>query len=185
VELDKDGSDSFTLFPLIVQSLRRNLFVQSIYDEKKGWLFQYHKLFHDFLKIKFESEIGDKERNKKLKQEIEENGFAFISPWIYELSGYLMFSRGEFQESIEITKKPFFVLTIGRNLIYYENLRFKFSEMKPLPGLKPRVSGLYHVCHDLRPCRKRPPLRSERMPFIPRLESLGFSGIAYKNQKSS
>ncbi|MGD0626417.1 MAG: hypothetical protein ABSB32_17070, partial [Thermodesulfobacteriota bacterium] len=39
------------------------------------------------------------------------------------------------------------------------------------------------VCHDLRPCqtcRKRPPLRSERMPFIPRLESLGFSGIAYK-----
>jgi hypothetical protein len=29
-------------------------------------------------------------------------------------------------------------------------------------------------------CRKRPPLRSERMPFIPRLKSLGFSGIAYK-----
>jgi hypothetical protein len=29
-------------------------------------------------------------------------------------------------------------------------------------------------------CRERPPLRFERMPFIPRLESLGFSGIAYK-----
>ena len=55
--------------------------------------------------------------------------------------------------------------------------------MNPLPGLKPRVSGLYHVCPDLRSCqtcRKRPPLRSERMPFIPRLESLGFSGIVYK-----
>jgi len=32
-----------------------------------------------------------------------------------------------------------------------------------------------------RPCRKKPPLRFERMPFIPRLESLGFSGIAYKS----
>lgn len=117
VELDKDGSDSFTLFPLIVQSLRRNLFVQSIYDEIKGWLFRYHKWFRDFLKTKFESEIGDKECNKKLREEIEENGFAFISLWIYELSGYLMFSRGEFQESIEITKKPFFVLTMGNNSI--------------------------------------------------------------------
>ena len=29
-------------------------------------------------------------------------------------------------------------------------------------------------------CRERPPLRFERMPFIPRLESLGFSGMAYK-----
>jgi hypothetical protein len=57
--------------------------------------------------------------------------------------------------------------------------------MNPLPGLKPRVSGLYHVCHDLRTCRKRPPLRSERMPFIPRLESLGFSGIAYKSMVMS
>jgi hypothetical protein len=58
--------------------------------------------------------------------------------------------------------------------------------MNPLPGLKPGVSGLWHTCHDLWPCqtcRKRPPLRSERMPFIPRLESLGFSGIAYKKLK--
>lgn len=84
------------------------------------------------MKTKFESEIGNKERNKKLRQEIEENGFGFISPWIYDLSGYLMFSRGEFQESIEITKKPFFVLTIGRNLIYYNRLRFKFSETKKI-----------------------------------------------------
>jgi len=30
---------------------------------------------------------------------------------------------------------------------------------------------------------ERPPLRSERMPFIPRLKSLGFSAMAYKNGK--
>jgi hypothetical protein len=29
---------------------------------------------------------------------------------------------------------------------------------------------------------EKPPLRFERMPFIPRLESLGFSGIAYKDK---
>src|SRR3990172_426787 len=59
------------------------------------------------------------------------------------------------------------------------------DKMNPLPGLKPGVSGPWHSCHDLRPCqtcRKKPPLRFERMPFIPRLKSLGFSGIAYKFQ---
>jgi hypothetical protein len=29
-------------------------------------------------------------------------------------------------------------------------------------------------------CREKPPLRFERMPFIPRLKSLGFSGMVYK-----
>jgi ATP/maltotriose-dependent transcriptional regulator MalT/DNA-binding SARP family transcriptional activator len=41
---------------------RRNLFVQSFYDEKKGWLFRYHQLFRNFLKAKFESTMGDEER---------------------------------------------------------------------------------------------------------------------------
>ena len=72
---------------------------------------------------------------------------------------------------------PFFGSGFGMNCCLIS------GENEPLPGLKPGVSGLWHTWHDLRPCqtcRKRPPLRSERMPFIPRLESLGFSGIAYK-----
>jgi len=55
--------------------------------------------------------------------------------------------------------------------------------MNPLPGLKPGVSGLWHPWHDLRPCQtvpEMPPLRFERMPFIPRFKSLGFSGMFYK-----
>jgi ATP/maltotriose-dependent transcriptional regulator MalT len=36
---------------------RRNLFVQAIYDSKKGWLFRYHQLFRHYLRTKFESEI--------------------------------------------------------------------------------------------------------------------------------
>ena len=41
---------------------RRNLFVQSNYDDKKGWVFRYHQLFRDFLRAKFRSEIVEKER---------------------------------------------------------------------------------------------------------------------------
>jgi len=65
-------------------------------------------------------------------------------------------------------------------------LKVDTKEMNPLPGLKPGVSGLWHTCHDLQPCqacRKRPPLRSERMPFIPRFKSLGFSGIVINQRK--
>ena len=29
-------------------------------------------------------------------------------------------------------------------------------------------------------CLEKPPLRFERMPFIPRFKSLGFSGMSYK-----
>jgi LuxR family maltose regulon positive regulatory protein len=32
---------------------RRNLFVQSIYDSKKGWLFRIHQFFRDYLNTKF------------------------------------------------------------------------------------------------------------------------------------
>ena len=47
---------------------RRNLFVHSIYDEKKGWLFQYHQLFKNFLQVRFESTIKDEERKSLFLQ---------------------------------------------------------------------------------------------------------------------
>jgi ATP/maltotriose-dependent transcriptional regulator MalT len=47
----------------ILQGLaRRNLFVRAIYDDQKGWLYRSHQLFRNFLRVKFESEIGDGER---------------------------------------------------------------------------------------------------------------------------
>ena len=44
------------------EHVRKNLFVQSNYDDKKGWVFRYHQLFRDFLQAKFRSEIGEEER---------------------------------------------------------------------------------------------------------------------------
>ena len=40
----------------------RNFFVQTIYDEKKGWVFRYHHLFKDFLISKFQTETNKEER---------------------------------------------------------------------------------------------------------------------------
>lgn len=42
--------------------VRRNLFVQSFYDEKKGWLYRYQPMFRNFLKAKCLSELSVEER---------------------------------------------------------------------------------------------------------------------------
>jgi ATP/maltotriose-dependent transcriptional regulator MalT/DNA-binding SARP family transcriptional activator len=42
---------------------RRNLFVQSFYDEKKGWLFRYHHMFRNFLKAKYIADTTSEERH--------------------------------------------------------------------------------------------------------------------------
>jgi ATP/maltotriose-dependent transcriptional regulator MalT/two-component SAPR family response regulator len=41
---------------------RKNLFVHSYYDEKKGWLFRYQPMFRNFLKAKCLSEFSAEER---------------------------------------------------------------------------------------------------------------------------
>lgn len=46
--------------------VKKNLFVESIYDEKKGWIFRFHRLFRDFLKTKFMTEITPEVRQSLL-----------------------------------------------------------------------------------------------------------------------
>jgi LuxR family maltose regulon positive regulatory protein len=40
----------------------RNLFIQPIYDKKKGWLYRYHLLFRDFLRAKFQTRLGEEQQ---------------------------------------------------------------------------------------------------------------------------
>ena len=40
----------------------RNLFIQSSYDKKKGWVFKYHQLFRDFLQSKFRATLGEEQQ---------------------------------------------------------------------------------------------------------------------------
>ncbi|MEJ2659018.1 MAG: BTAD domain-containing putative transcriptional regulator [Desulfobacterales bacterium] len=69
----------------ILQDLsRRNLFVQSVYDTQRGWLFRYHQLFRDFLKSKFETKIDKKEK-----------AFLFFK------AGSLLEQKGDLEESVK------------------------------------------------------------------------------------
>jgi LuxR family maltose regulon positive regulatory protein len=63
---------------------RRNLFVHSYYDEKKGWLFQYHHLFRDFLRAKFMTSLGHEEQKSLLLR-----------------AGTLYAQRGELENSVK------------------------------------------------------------------------------------
>ncbi len=49
---------------ILRELMRKNLFVHSFYDEKKGWLFQYHHLFRDFLRAKFITSVGPEEQKR-------------------------------------------------------------------------------------------------------------------------
>ena len=45
--------------PEILEDLaRRNLFIQSMYDQQKGWSYRYHQLFRDFLQAKLRRVMG-------------------------------------------------------------------------------------------------------------------------------
>lgn len=55
---DIDNADQ-----ILMDLVKRHLFVQSIYEEEKGWLFRYHQLFRDFLRSKFDSNIVQDEKN--------------------------------------------------------------------------------------------------------------------------
>jgi LuxR family maltose regulon positive regulatory protein len=44
------------------EAARKHLFVQSIYEEGKGWVYRYHQLFRDFLQLRFNTELSPETR---------------------------------------------------------------------------------------------------------------------------
>jgi LuxR family maltose regulon positive regulatory protein len=69
---------------ILREHVRKNLFVHSFYDEKKGWLFQYHHLFRDFLKAKFVTSVRHEEQKSLLLK-----------------AGTLYDQRGELENSVK------------------------------------------------------------------------------------
>ena len=69
---------------ILREHVRKNLFVHSFYDEKKGWLFQYHHLFRDFLKAKWMTSVGPEEQRSLLLK-----------------AGTLYAQRGELENSVK------------------------------------------------------------------------------------
>ena len=69
---------------ILREHVRKNLFVHSFYDEKKGWLFQYHHLFRNFLKAKFVTSVRHEEQKSLLLK-----------------AGTLYDQRGELENSVK------------------------------------------------------------------------------------
>lgn len=63
---------------------RKNLFVHSRFDEEKGWEFQYHQLFKEFLQSKFQVQVTDEQKYK-----------------IYLNSGVFFEETGDYQKAID------------------------------------------------------------------------------------
>ena len=47
---------------ILEELVKRNLFIQSIYDKKKGWSFRYHPMFKEFLQNKFQSLVAQEQQ---------------------------------------------------------------------------------------------------------------------------
>ncbi len=69
---------------ILRELVRKNLFVHSFYDEKKGWLFQYHHLFKNFLRAKFVTSVRHEEQKSMLLK-----------------AGTLYDQRGELENSVK------------------------------------------------------------------------------------
>jgi ATP/maltotriose-dependent transcriptional regulator MalT/DNA-binding SARP family transcriptional activator len=63
---------------------QRNLFIQSIYDRRRGWQFRYHQFFRDFLQSKFQTLVRP-----------EQQTAAFLK------AGSLFEDRGELEDAVK------------------------------------------------------------------------------------
>lgn len=62
----------------------KNLFTQTLYDPKHGWLFRYHQLFREFLRARFESETTREERLR-----------------LFAGAGYIYAQREEYESALD------------------------------------------------------------------------------------
>jgi ATP/maltotriose-dependent transcriptional regulator MalT len=64
--------------------VRKNLFVTSVYDRRRGWLFRYHQLFREFLQSEFDAAFNKEQRQA-----------------VYFKAGELLEARGDLEEALQ------------------------------------------------------------------------------------
>jgi len=71
-------------YEVLQDLVRKNLFVTSVYDRRRGWLFRYHQLFREFLQSEFDAAF-----NKEQQQAV------------YFKAGELLAARGDLEEALQ------------------------------------------------------------------------------------
>jgi LuxR family transcriptional regulator, maltose regulon positive regulatory protein len=69
---------------ILEELARKNLFIQSAFDNNRGWLYRYHQLFRDFLLRKFTTDRGEEARRA-----------------VYLRAGELSEQRGELEHAVK------------------------------------------------------------------------------------
>jgi ATP/maltotriose-dependent transcriptional regulator MalT/DNA-binding SARP family transcriptional activator len=126
---------------------RKNLFVQSIYDTRKGWLFRYHQLFRDYLKARFDREIEPEERRFYLRKvatlykqqgDLERSARFFLEAEDYsqaesliEQAGMDLLRMGRNTDlTLWITSLPNEMVQGNPWLLYYLAMARRFTDVK-------------------------------------------------------
>lgn len=68
---------------ILEELARKNLFIQTVYDKKRGWIYRYHQLFRDFLLGKLKTDRGEEARRAACRR-----------------AGDLSLERGELEDAV-------------------------------------------------------------------------------------
>ena len=69
-----------------------------------------------------------KEMGQKLQHDIEEHGFTFLTPWVFEISGMLTLAQGKYAEAEEISPSYLSAASAISNILF-KGLALRFRGM--------------------------------------------------------
>jgi len=129
---------------ILREHVRKNLFVQSFYDERKGWFFRYHHIFRVFLKAKSKERVSEEERHalllkagilyeqrneleKSVKYFLEAKDYARAVPIIEQL-GMELLSKGRRSDLSQwVSTLPHEIIQENPWLLLYQTLVKPYS----------------------------------------------------------
>ncbi|MBI4763094.1 MAG: tetratricopeptide repeat protein [Deltaproteobacteria bacterium] len=154
---------------ILQDAARKHLFVQSSYEEGKGWVFRYHQLFQDFLQMKFKTEFSsEKQKALYLKTGLllqkgtrQEEAIRFFlkaedyKSAVFEIEkiGYDLFIAGRLSDLQEwLQALPEEIIQRNPWLLYYLSLtRMRTAPAKNMVSFY-QALNLFEKAGDVRGC---------------------------------
>ena len=92
---------------ILEEHVRRNFFIHSFYDGRKGWMFRYHQSLRSFLKAEFKSTFGETERQ----------GLSLRAGNLYERRNELESALRHYLEANAYTEAASVIERLGNDLL--------------------------------------------------------------------